>query len=571
MEIWQIGNNGMRNANRLQNGLLAYARYPKIGRLGNWGRGNKNNKKEEIEFTEFLHQEKIIAADLNRNDGTHARKWRYVAQKMGFIYPQVAPGHAQEELGALNTFTPSGISFLECKSRAAIYDCFLRAQMVSTEPALYKENAYFSPIRYTASVLIELEKMTGSSSIDQLCFDTCIQTADPTIAPREVANKIINLMAERDKAPSKRVFKKQYIEGLEYKHDHANFQDYGNTNRRYFILTGLFERDGKGIKIAEGKKSLVELIAFSGFDPTGQDVFQNQIKSCNVPELPIDVPAVALRYYRDVISLAKKYHILPNISAEQLENASAHDINIARYNLEDQLFEAKEDLYAQKQPEESEEIDAYLTLIQNPKGDRTRINDRELVVPKDERPAYLEWIAWRAFLAIDHMTNSSAKARHFNIDSDFLPTGTAGGGDCDVQIECGEDVFVVEVTLTTGSRQESAETESVRRHVSDIMRAKPEKNVVGVFIANEIASETYNTFKNESYIFDDDVEFCPHIVPLTIAQFQCIFRFLFREGKTYATPGDFIDVFKQLDRKKDTFKEWREHIATVISALAENI
>lgn len=560
MEIWQIGNNGMRNANRLQNGLLAYARYPKIGHLG--------NKPEEIAFTEFLHDEKIISADLTINDGTHARKWRYVAQKMGFIFPTVARGHAQDELGPVNMFTPSGKSFLECTSRAAIYDCFLRAQMVSTEKALYKEGAYFSPIRYVAAVMLELEKQTGSSGVDQLCFDTCIQTSDPTITPEEVVNNIIQLKADRDKAASRRVFKRDYIAGLDYSKNHKNFQDYGNTNRRYFVLTGLFDRDGKGIRIAEGKRSLVELIAFAGFEESEQDPFENQVKSCNIPKLPTDNKETALSYYGDVIKLAKKYRILPERTVEQLANSTAHDINIERYNLEDRIFEAKEDVFAQKQPDESAEIDAYLTLIQNPKGDRTSINGREIAVPKDERPAYLEWIAWRAFLAIDHMTNTSSDARHFSIDSDFLPTGTAGGGDCDVQIECGDNIFVVEVTLTTGSRQESAETESVRRHVSDIMRAKQGKNVVGVFVANEIAAETYNTFKNESYIFDDDEEYHPHIVPLTISQFQVIFRFLFRDGKEKATPENFLTVFNRLDQRKESFKGWREHITTIVSELS---
>jgi hypothetical protein len=165
------------------------------------------------------------------------------------------------------------------------------------------------------------------------------------------------------------------------------------------------------------------------------------------------------------------------------------------------------------------------------------------------------------------MTNTSIQARHFNVDSSIFPTGTAGGGDCDVLIECGNNIFVVEVTLTTGSRQESAETESVRRHVSDIMRKNPNKNVRGVFMANLVASETYNTFKNESYIFDDDMECQPHIVPLTIAQFQTIFRYLFRDGKTYATPENFISVFERLDKNKTNFRIWREHIEREIAML----
>lgn len=325
--IWQIGNNGMRNPYRLQTGLLAYAKYSKIGQIGNH-RG-KGGKEEEIAFTEYLNNEGIIEADLSKNDGTHARKWRYVAQKMGFIYPPANSGHTQDELGELNTFTPSGRAFLNCKSQAAIYDCFLRAQMVSTEPSLYKKNAYFSPIRYTAAVLLEVEKLTGTASVDRLCFDTCIQTADPTIPPVEVAKRIVDLTKEEEKAPSKIVFKKQYIESLDYSLKKENFQDYGNTNKRYFTLTGLFEKDGKGLKIAEGKKELVELIACGNFVEDEQDPFNNQMKSCNVPALPTDNAKIALAYYKSIIKLAKKYHIMPDVSAEQLVDSNAHDINVA--------------------------------------------------------------------------------------------------------------------------------------------------------------------------------------------------------------------------------------------------
>lgn len=562
LEIWQIGNNGMRNPYRLQNGLLAYANYQKYGHLG--------TKQDQIDFTEYLNQQGVINSDLEKtNDGTHARKWRYIAQKMGFIYPKVAKGHDQTELGEIDTFTPSGNAYLACKSRAAVYDCFLRAQMMPTEESLYHKGYYFSPIRYTSAVMLELKKLCGSSDIDQLCFDTCVQTADPTIPPVNVAKRIVELKERENKAASRRVFKRDYENSLPYTKNHGNFHDYGNTNKRYFILTGLFEKSGKGIRIAEGKEKLVELIAYGDF-PKQKDAFQWQVESCSIPELPTDNAVTALGYYKDIVDVAKSYHILPEKSAKELADASAHEINIARYDLEDRIFDAKEDLYALDQPKEYEEITNYLSLIQSTgrNSAKCEFNGKELSVPASERPAYLEWIAWRSFLAIDHMTNTAAESRHFNIDSSFLPTNTAGGGDCDVYVECGNLIFVVEVTLTSGSRQESAETESVRRHVSDITRKYADKTVLGVFIANEVASETYNTFKNNSYIFDDDVECNPRIVPLTIKQFQRIFNYLFRDGEKYATPQNFARIYDELDEEKSSFSKWRTHIADQINALA---
>lgn len=46
-------------------------------------------------------------------------------------------------------------------------------------------------------------------------------------------------------------------------------------------------------------------------------------------------------------------------------------------------------------------------------------NEVELRIPRDERPAYLEWILWRAFLAIDTLVNKPYEVRSFKIDQDF--------------------------------------------------------------------------------------------------------------------------------------------------------
>ena len=77
----------------------------------------------------------------------------------------------------------------------------------------------------------------------------------------------------------------------------------------------------------------------------------------------------------------------------------------------------------------------------------------------------------------------------------------------------------------------------------------------------------YNTFKNESYIFDDDYECSPHIVPLTIEQFRTIFGYLFRDGNKYADPKNLISIYEKLDQNKTNFKVWREHIDREIKAL----
>jgi len=57
-------------------------------------------------------------------------------------------------------------------------------------------------------------------------------------------------------------------------------------------------------------------------------------------------------------------------------------------------------------------------------GSRSRLADgTQIKSPGNERPAYLEWIVWRAFLAMDSLVIPAWQCRNFKIDQDFLPDG----------------------------------------------------------------------------------------------------------------------------------------------------
>lgn len=81
-------------------------------------------------------------------------------------------------------------------------------------------------------------------------------------------------------------------------------------------------------------------------------------------------------------------------------------------------------------------------------------------------------------MAIDHIVNKPYDARGFNVDQDYLPIGTAPGGKPDMIFEFDDYVIVVEVTLSTNSRQEAMEGEPVRRHIADLVQ-KYKKPVYG--------------------------------------------------------------------------------------------
>ncbi|EDW6383888.1 AlwI family type II restriction endonuclease, partial [Salmonella enterica subsp. enterica] len=118
------------------------------------------------------------------------------------------------------------------------------------------------------------------------------------------------------------------------------------------------------------------------------------------------------------------------------------------------------------------------------------------------------------------------------IDEEFLPLGTAPGGGPDMIFEFEHYVIVVEVTLTSSSRQEAAEGEPVRRHVAqlhDEYEARG-KRVYGLFIANNIDTNTAETFRIGVWYRQDDSRMALDIVPLTLGQFADLFEAGFRSG-----------------------------------------
>ena len=112
----------------------------------------------------FLNDQGIIQNEAGKDtSGSHARKWRLMFSKNGFIYPQVKKKDGdQEELGQLDDITPFGRTFLKADTYPAVQECYLRALSVE-QFAMPDGNSYFSPLRWMLAIMLELEKRTGSS------------------------------------------------------------------------------------------------------------------------------------------------------------------------------------------------------------------------------------------------------------------------------------------------------------------------------------------------------------------------------------------------------------------------
>ena len=560
IKIWLVGNTGLRNPNRIQEGFFVYANSPFIGNL---------RDENEVGFMNFLNEKGIIQNEEGKDEsGSHARKWRLMFAKNGFIYPQVKKKDGrQEELGALDDITPFGRAFLQADTYPAVQECYLRAMSVE-QFAMPDGTQYFSPLRWLLAIMLELEKRTGSSEMSRIEFALWGHTTNPSYNLDEVVDNILDLRQRRASAPSKRVFDKKEIarRGESYDKKAENFLDYSDMNMRYLRISGVLGRKGRGLVIVSTKHILAEKLAKA--TASSEPIIEQYKLLCAGAPLPTDNLDVAKSLLDDLIKQMKERHILFDISDLPLNTPA--EINIARQRLENIVAQTDEIQYANDQCNQWEEIRDYMTLLIKGGGKMVYDEDNAIEVPRDETPAYLEWTLWRAALAIDHMVNKPYEVRGFKLDSDFMPVSAAGGGKGDLYCEFNDFTILTEVTMSTSSRQEAMEGEPVRRHVSDAV-LKYDKPVYGMFIAIRIDTNTAETFRHGIWYAKSDVKQRLDIVPLTLGQFQKYFVAMFEANK--ASPEKLRDLIIKCESRRDILEApaWKQYIDTIVSEKVSEI
>lgn len=555
IEIWLVGNTGLRNPNRIQEGLAVYAASAYVGNL----RGLEN----EIAFMRLLDEKGIIQNEEGKDSsGSHARKWRLMFSKNGFIYPQVKKIEGrQEDLGPLDDITPFGRMFLQADTYPAVQDCFLRAMCVEQFP-MPNSSGYFSPLRWILAIMLELEKRTGSTEISRVEFALWGQATNPSYDLEFVVNNILDLRRRRSCAPSKRTFDKNEVlsRSEHYNKQSSNFFDYSDMNMRYLRISGILQRKGRGLVIVPAKHVLAEKLAKAS--ATQVKLIDAYRVLCNGAPLPTDDVHIAQELLDDIIKQMRDRHIVFDISDITL--SSAAEINLARRRLENILAKTDEIKYADDQRNQWQEISDYMTLLIKGGGKKEYDADHVIEVPKDETPAYLEWTLWRAALAIDHLVNKPYEMRGFRLDADFLPVSAAGGGRGDLYCEFSDFTILTEVTMSTSSRQEAMEGEPVRRHVADAAE-RYGKPVYGLFIANKIDTNTAETFRHGVWYGKDDIVQRLTIVPLTLKQFQKYFEAMFTANKAH--PNRLKDLLLDCNKQRDdlTAPMWKGYIESTVT------
>lgn len=568
---WYFGNTTVRSPFRLRDGLLLISSSSL--------HGNLHGAEQEVAFCNLLGKAGIVTL---RGDDTYSvgRKWRAALSQHGFLYPQVTQGSGidQLEIGQVDTITPSGWNLLRAESVAGIQECFLRSlasyyipNVLDTQP--YSFTTIFSPLRHTLKLMLELEKQTGNSMLAFHEIALFVLWTNSEHAIKEIVSSILKFRDDKARAKNKRKFNQTAINDAASRYGYVGttLGDYADLAIRYLKATGLVQARGHGIALVPEKHFFVEQYTLDAHVPTSNRDYL--IELCHGAKLPTDNEATAKLVLTDLVSKLKSRG--EHFDLTQRDISDVANLNIVRHEVEDKIARLNEIDYAKKQSTQWREIAAYMDLlITNSRSKRLSASEdddnSEITIPHGEAPAYFEWVIWRAFLAINNLANLPNDCRKFKIDQDFLPVGTAPGGGPDLIFEFDNFVVVVEVTLTTNSRQEAAEGEPVRRHVADCVLNYSNKQVYGLFLANQIDSNTAETFRFGVWYLKGDKKMNLDIVPLPLLQFKELFESMFKHNSV--EDGHIKRVLiKCRDLNTHESPIWKKKISEEVSLYSTNL
>lgn len=553
MSTWLFGNTTVRSPFRLIDGLKVFA---------STNGDIRGSKEKELIFCQALVDGGIISANFTSeeasgfSDSTYSvgRKWRSALEKLGFI----------EQKNAIYVLTQNGENLLNSKTLQSDQECYLRSLILYSVQSEDNFTTSFSPLMLTLNIMKELEKRTGESKISFQEMGAIVQLTFGYSDVINIVDEILVLREERKKSTRKKQFDRELYESktTKAKISAASIKDYADTNLRYLKATGLFTASGKGICFIDDKKIVIDkLIEKYQFI----DVEQSQLDIKQGAPLPTDDLETNILLIKQLETTLSEQNITFK-KVDLTTKASIGEIKNSRYHLEELLFENNEKKFAQNQKNEWDEILGYMQLLISPRSSSLEIGDKEISIPSGERPAYFEWVLWRAFLALNHLVIEPQQCRRFKVDQDFKPIHNAPGGGADVIFEYENFKILGEVTLTSNSRQEAAEGEPVRRHIAVETVNTPDKEVYGLFLALNIDTNTAETFRHGTWYHQEklmDVK----IIPLTLESFKMYLESL-RAGNQ--EEKGIFDLKQKIDeslklRNTLTAPQWKHEITNKFS------
>jgi len=542
--IWHLNNTTIRNPGRYLEALRAYEEYGHID-----GLFEKGNKMAQKELYNAILDAGLINSEVRDSDW-NGRKWRLGFYELGLIsYKNVA----KQKQGRI---TKTGKALLGASNEAELEDVYLR---IIYNLEMRKKKMSFRPVTLILKVMKLLRESGHKDSINQKEFAISIQDYRPELTAKDYCNEIIEFRKNVDLNKGKlRDFYQKSFENISIRNNKspkiATFsKDYPDVTFRFLKLSGLFRTEGSKLILNSQFDKLLSTLCEDDKVSISEDDYYSKI--ANLPGLPIDANRKVLESI-----VIDNYEALQTTSPD-ISALNDEDLRHLRINQDNKIRKKAEETFAYEQRNKVGVISSWFDSLLNKKSKDEFIDGEYISFKSDERPQYLEWIVWRAFLAINNLSNKPYESRKFQLDSNLRPTSHAPSRGPDLIMEFDEFTLVVEVTWTASSRQVAAEGEPVIRHVAQVAYDS-KKPTFCLFIAPTIDMNTLESYRvNDTYYLENNYEQVANIIPISLDEF---IKFFIDIPKAKKQSIDKIySIMQECTSIKKNLKsiEWKEFIS----------
>lgn len=327
-----------------------------------------------------------------------------------------------------------------------------------------------------------------------------------------------------------------------------NHKDYADAAIRYLRETQLVSlRSSRSTRVyipPEKKKEVEHILATVPRDPVytiDENAYKEYLFSPEVPKLFTDNKNLLIQAI-----LEEK----PTETEDQLVRLTTDELKDVKHSiLQDRV---------------TQEIARQVKSLQLYEGydDISMTYDSILARDVIDGPVFMEWNTWRALTMLD---DGEIKG-NFGLDDTGLPLSTAPGNGADIVCEYEGFDLVVEVTLSTGTRQAFMETEPVPRHLGK-HKEKTKKDTYCLFIASSLNPATTAHFhllhSKRSKLYGGSIK----IIPLSLADFREMLRVAYEKSEkpTAKTIHSFVEKASDLAHESEDEEVWYQSVKALAS------
>ncbi|WP_169926762.1 AlwI family type II restriction endonuclease, partial [Staphylococcus petrasii] len=251
-------------------------------------------------------------------------------------------------------------------------------------------------------------------------------------------------------------------------------REYRDMTKRTFNLSGLLDFNNG---LVNGTNQEILSIIFSVMNLSGSDDYENYEENLQSP------------FYKELTITE-----ILNLDKSSILNSIKKVLGITETSqIESVVLTHKEEKFKKfiSTTFPKEKVINILELFKNREDEKIKKEVSESATV----PTIFEYIVAIAWYYISEEKFSLTKSLNLTLDGEMRPLSHATGGAGDIVIEYKNMTLMLEVTLMNAHAQKRGEWEPVLRHATNLTVDNFNKNVITLFIANELDDNTINIWR----------------------------------------------------------------------------